>query len=645
MKTRKFVACSLFLFVSIGCKARNFNTSVKDANTSVAVEGIVPIAPWSGRLIFPEVRRDDQSVDFEVHTSPNKSLEPANVGGEWTFKVVSLRWVGSPDTRPPGVDVEFTSAVKKWVGEKAGVPGKIPAPWKLNGLKNVGPLESLAANRDLGDMMVRLKDAQFSDSSNTLEIRKAPVQISGSHVAFVKFGESTAPGEVKAFPYLNGGFSTTPMTFSFPLPLSHTSAPKIAQKFRIFGQPIANANIENTKNARPQSTLENIDKSPMNNDGWYVYGFPTPKGEFLIQAVLPRKAVAFAPQAPSSSEAVRGETPNAMAKDWLERHLWDTKRLEENQGKITQTMLPHAAGGHSASWKMGDKFVVLNLFSWFAVNGEAERKSPLRSGHFAIGLGELVEDPFFKGSPSVQIEYKQIYGLNGEQIVAGTMDWSHYLGNVHRGWAYLRPIADLLIKFPPLTNTYADGEFSSAWDVLDSDFERVMSFYRVGSGDGVSVISAANSCAQDSIQSMYLGLSRLFSADEAMAFEEATRLRSAMKSAASPDWVRLENFFMGSETNMKEELFTNLNFVRPDWAKNLKNRNEFVRPKNFVGSLFAGVLSRNSILPRRSHDTMTKVFLENGAEIVALQFHQVGGITPGLSPLSPSKLGSNDGEK
>jgi predicted Abi (CAAX) family protease len=85
--------------------------------------------------------------------------------------------------------------------------------------------------------------------------------------------------------------------------------------------------------------------------------------------------------------------------------------------------------------------------------------------------------------------------------------------------------------------------------------------------------------------------------------------------------------------------------VRPDWAKNLKNRNEFVRPKNFVGSLFAGVLSRNSILPRRSHDTMTKVFLENGAEIVALQFHQVGGITPGLSPLSPSKLGSNDGEK
>jgi predicted Abi (CAAX) family protease len=266
-------------------------------------------------------------------------------------------------------------------------------------------------------MMVRLKDAQFSDSSNTLEIRKAPVQISGSHVAFVKFGESTAPGEVKAFPYLNGGFSTTPMTFSFPLPLSHTSAPKIAQKFRIFGQPIANANIENTKNARPQSTLENIDKSPMNNDGWYVYGFPTPKGEFLIQAVLPRKAVAFEPQAPSSSEAVRGETPNAMAKDWLERHLWDTKRLEANQGKITQTMLPHAAGGHSASWKMGDKFVVLNLFSWFAVNGEAERKSPLRSGHFAMGSENLLKIPSSKELPAFKLNTSRFTALTASKLL------------------------------------------------------------------------------------------------------------------------------------------------------------------------------------------------------------------------------------
>ena len=77
-------------------------------------------------------------------------------------------------------DVDFSERTEK--GKKNGWQH----PDRIDGWKDVSPLESLAGARQKDDMIVGLKEVRLSDDGR-LFIEREPVQISGTNKALVTF--------------------------------------------------------------------------------------------------------------------------------------------------------------------------------------------------------------------------------------------------------------------------------------------------------------------------------------------------------------------------------------------------------------------------------------------------------------------------
>lgn len=581
-----------------------------------------PVGLWTGRLILPafEQRRLEDSVLFEVHSAPPACEKLVG-------KTVWLRWRNDPKVR------EFVSAVTRDVcftqkainSEKAGNVH----PHRLNNWQRVGPLESLAGARPQDDMIVMLKDAQVvRDGSSgwlALEIGGEPVQISGRICALVTILRPEVKGSDR---FLVRHYNRTSGQFDGPF-----------EMIRIPQVPPDPQGV-------PRSTNRLIEKSPVNGDGWYIYGERDGDGVFVTRAIEPREIVRVGagelsvPALPAYAEKP-APAPDEVRLGLLacQRYLlWDNWINTPARKGTAKTVLlaPESESEREAisRWKEGDTAIVMHAFGGIGGKKGDPITFGIVTGHFAYGLAHVVRDSL-TGELRFDIEYRQIYAHNPDGIVAGRIKWCNYLGDLQRGWLGNRPVCDFIIKFDAITKDYDFGGIKlSPMEEFCWQLDVMAARYRIGDGTGASVVTPVTSCVQDSNQALYATIQRMQEKRKSNPHIQNWLVSHADDEQTVRFW-KLVELAHSLEINLVP-----LGVVVPDWREKVdklagisKNGEE-----NLRSTVIKVVTTWRTMVPRRAHDTIAGILLQHGAALWAIRTNQVGGFDPEIEPLAPTTV-------
>lgn len=568
-------------------------------SNSIDLSGLYqPIEKWTGRLILPseEQRQAGDSVLFEVH---NATQDYQNL----IEKVVNLKW-SSASTVQAFVqamtrDVNFTEATKNSQKE-----GRIH-PERLNKLKSVGPLESLAGARPQNDLIVMLQNPVVStvrgENRPSLIIDKQPVQITGSIYALV----SIINREGSSDRFLVRHFNKTSKQFDGP-----------SEIIRI-------PQVSADRRGVPRSTNRDIEKSPVNPSGWYVYGTKGADGVFVTQAITPRAVMQLQPA------EVRLGLKSAIA--YINWENW--KDTESQKGTAKTVLLdPNAKQVNDAvsSWQEGDTAIVMHTYG--GIGGAEPSYLGVVTGHFAYGVARVVRDPL-TDELRFDIEYRQVYAHNHDGIVSGAIQWSSYMGDLQRGWLGNRPVSDVIVKFDAVTQDYNfDGIKLSPIAELTWQLDATTARYRTGDGTGGAVVSPAASCVQDSNQALYVTIKRI-----EQQVESNPRIQDWLRRHPHDPQTRRFQQLVDLGRSLEQNLVP-LGIVRSDWRNNAERLSGTGAANNLIRTLFKGVSTWRTMLPRRAHDEIATILLKNGASLWVIRTNQVGGFDPEIKPSAPTAL-------
>ncbi len=532
-----------------------------------------PHGDWFGRLILPPAAAMAQGgedwVWLEVEQAPagHDDLIGQRLRLGWLDDPKLQALVGNVRT-PVRLGAEAVLAAQQ---------GNV-VPTRLNGRADVGPLQSLAGAHPHDDITVALEAVQLDqrDGEPVLRIGRPPLQSTGRWVGLVQLlSRDPADPErfrVQHYDRRRGSFSGAIETVRLP------RQPPDRHGRRFFD---------------PEGLLE----TPAGADGWYLYGAPDSAGTFTAQALEPRRLTSLA-----SDQLLRGTTAGL---NHISRVNWSDDQTRRGRANRVD-LLP---GGDQTPWQPGDRSLVIHSFG--GIGGpEGEPISGFTvTGHFAFGAARVVVDPF-TGQPRFELRYHQIYANNPNGIVSGSQDWSAYTGNLQRGWLGTRPISDVLVRTEP-----------RLLEELAIQAEVLMARYRSGDGSGVSLVSPAISCVQDSSQALWIAIDQLRRRRRALDGRELPRLASLAQAL--------------------DALLTPFGMVREDWRHNASLMDTpGDGPDRFKASrsLWDGVLSWRSMLPRRAHDEMAGVFLRHGDRLRLVRTNQLPGADERLAPLAPTQL-------
>ncbi|MBV9387821.1 MAG: hypothetical protein JOZ78_15470, partial [Chroococcidiopsidaceae cyanobacterium CP_BM_ER_R8_30] len=512
----------------------NFNhPSYYPLKQSVAPEIYQAIATWIGRLILPkpEQRSQVKGALFEIYHTD--SAHQHLVG-----QIVNIRWSNDPRVQAyvqaVTKDVEFSAKAEH--SSKQG----IIHPKRLNHWRKVDPLESLAGSRPHDDVIVMLHEPVIvseDESSINLYISRQPVQIIGRFYGLVQFlqpveSDAKQPDQFRVvhFNRTSGAFDGVEETVRLPQP--------IANKYGAF-----------------PSTSYDIEKSPLNPMGWYIYGAKAHDGMFVVQGLAPRALLQLQPE-----QVIFGKEE---AMHYLRKQCW--ANIAAHKGRMSSVLLcPEGQNAQQAihSWQEGDRALVIHMYG--GIGGKKREKavqSPIYFGHFAFGEARVVREPL-NDELRFDIEYHQVYTHNDNGIIAGTLHWSRYMGDRQFGWLGIRPTSDFLIKLDAFTEDYdVGGVQRSALTDLRRQLEAMTARYRIGNGTGGTYTEPANNCVQDSNQALYASIKQL------QTFIQAD-------PDAIQDWLehhpeKADRFerLVKLETSLKRKL---LSFGKPrrDWKNN-----------------------------------------------------------------------------
>lgn len=545
-----------------------------------------PLAPWTGLLIMPDPadRQSDGSVWIQVRNSPVRELKG---------KILRLRWINSEwfDAYRPDVSISAASL------EKEKSKG-LTLPHRLNGLKKVSALESLAGGRDRDVTEVLLKNPSYRD--NSLYIESAPVQISGTMCALVQF-RGPAEGELRTVHHFN--------------PVSRKFDPSLSERLMV---PVTNTY---PKGKDIVTSTVDIEKSALNQDGWYVYGRHI-DGVFCVQALEPRKLFQI--------------KPDLMLKGKNDIHHYLGKVHHANlfSGMARKTELRPAESSSGTAeagqvWKPGAKGFVVHLFGSSLRAGEKTPK--IVTGHLSFGIAEVITDPF-TGDLRFQIEYKQVYAHTAIGIISGSTMWHCYMGDLTRGWMYALPVTDSIIRIPELDPYDINGWAVSPYEGLQSELERMMAIYRTGAGTGVSDVRPDVSCVQDSNSALYSSL---------IQFVEKVRNNPKTKAwLSSPDTDPAEVRRFESLARLVDKVrdkLTSFGLLQSNWKSFIRNplgTRDSGKAKRIIDAL----LSVGTVFPRRSHDTLLNLAADREYPIWSIYSANIGGVISGLKPLGAQSL-------
>jgi predicted Abi (CAAX) family protease len=323
--------------------------------------------------------------------------------------------------------------------------------------------------------------------------------------------------------------------------------------------------------------------------------------------------------------------------------MWESVRDMASGRKAKGTassmlLVPNGNAGEARAraWQAGalGRGARMLVVHTFGAIGPSE-DGPLRTGHFAFGVGTIADEPL-TGELAFDVEYKQVYAHNPNGIIAGSHDYASFSGSFARGWMYSRPLAEVALVLPALNREYAFGSTTLGAPIvgLTDELEAMTARYRTGLGTGGAIVTPANSCVQDSSKALYFALAKL----EERANEPAVK---AFVNA-HPDDAAVKDFKQVlALANDVERYLSPLGFTRGDWksqANKLAATDVSACPGGLVGAAFCGLASFGTVVPRRASDFYTETLILAGAGGIAIRTNDVGGTMGTLVPLSPTTL-------
>jgi len=592
-----------------------------------------PHATWMGRLILPkasELGSTDSALPRDWVWLQLEQTPPEQA--ELLGRRLRLTWQETPELL--GMVRTVTTDIRLGEAARAATESGNVVPTRLDGRRRVGPLQSLAGARPNDDISVALERVVLESTAEgepLLRIGHPPVQITGRWTALVQIlgPESGTQGSAQEKMRGDGAVGRwesggerfrvrhfDPRTGRFDGPIETIRIP--VQPPDRFGRRFFDP--------------RGIATSPVGREGWYLHGSPDATGLFTVQALEPRLLTQV-----RADRNLNG-TPAGL-RHILQGNWRDTPR---QRGRLSRVALWPDNGrgslfsprGTSKDWQIGDQALLIHGFG--GIGGSQGEPIPgfTVTGHFAFGQARVIADPF-SGEPRFAIRYHQIYANNPNGIVSGTQDWSAFSGDLQRGWLGTRPISDVLVEGDgPLL-----GELAIQAEVL-------MARYRSGDGMGVSTVTPATSCVQDSNQALFISIEQL----RRRALGNPA-VATAIETGGS-DADELQR--LGSLARSLEAFLTPFGMVRPDWRRNASlvaaAENPAIGPSQAAGiarpsdgfrrdnRLRDGFLSWRSMLPRRGQDDLAQLFLRHGSPLWILRTNQLPGADPGLEPLAPTLL-------
>jgi predicted Abi (CAAX) family protease len=599
-----------------------------------------PVASWVGRLILPdlEARHPQGDVGLEILHAPPEYAD-------WIGQVVQLHWRPDPDFRREfqivSRDIHFSADA-----EASHRDGLI-LPTRLNHWRVVSPLESLAGARPVDDVVVQLPDpvtvewvgesaaiqglsiqgdssfkpdwpsplaplpggegdksggrSAVSGKCLRLTVTQEPIQTSGRFYGLVRFVEPVGPERFRVVHF-------NPATGQFDGLVETVWLPTVVLDI----------------NDTPASVNQGLETSPLNQEGWYIYGACSAKGEFVVQSLRPRRLFQVRPG--------RFIGNHRQGRRYLERESW--QNLAANQNTVESVLIdPRCTDAEEAAaqWEEGDQALLVHVYGGIGgAKAEPSAQGLVYFGHFSYGIARVVREPI-ANELQFQIRYHQVYTHNRRGLVAGTLDWTLYMGDRQWGFMGTRPVSDILVKLPAYTEPFAF--VGSAWSALDDlclELEIMTARYRTGDGNGVTYIGPANNCAQDSNQALYASAKYL---EEAIMAHRA-KLK-AWESRYPKQAQQLQQLIQFRKAVQRQIL--PFGSARADWetANDTLGSNLSDYPLKTLGR---GLLSWRTMLPRKASDTITELCLDHGAALWVLRTNQVGGENPDIEPVAPFTL-------
>jgi len=558
-----------------------------------------PIGAWMGRLILPQRHEREQlrGVWFEVyHTAP---------GYEYLVgQKVKLRWANDP------VLNKLVAAVKRDVhfsaeAEYTSKYGGLVHPTRLNHWQQVGPLESLAGahpDDDITAMLEGMVQVEL-DEPAVLTIRSTPVEITGRYYGLVRFVEPVGSGGYRVI-----HFNRATRQFDGLVEVVETPAALLAQDYGSY-----------------PSTLREIERSPLNETGWYIFGAKNAAGTFVVRSLAPRSLLRLQPD--------RVIVGNKAGYRYIRRDSWANAAAQK--GTISSVLVtPMDQSNQQAieTWQEGDRALVLHTYGGIGgTKKEPAAATPIFFGHFAYGLATVIRDPL-ADELRFDIQYYQVYTHNSDGLTAGTLHWSRYMGDRQLGWLGNRPTCDILVKQNAFTDSFSSGDIhQSALDIMVAALQVMTARYRIGDGTGGTYVGPANNCSQDSNQALFKSLQYI---QRRIEGTDPIALNAWLSS--NPTLAHRYQELVQLGQDLEGELQP-LGGPRSDWEKNEFNLGSTLEDAP-LRNLWTGIGSWRTLLPRKASDTIVRVFLKHDATVWVLRTNQVGGYDPDIEPIAPMTL-------
>jgi predicted Abi (CAAX) family protease len=574
---------------------------------------------WIGRLMLPTPGQmatftdlpDWVWIEIERAPAPDRDL----VG-----KTARLAW--QPHTQIGAAASTVTTRIDfSYDAVSSQERGNIH-PQRLNRRTRVGALQSLAGARATDDVWVSLAGVKASGNGRDnviLTIDREPLQITGTMKGLVEM-LGTDPSRTEPPPAACPGAKPCPIEY-FRVrhynPDSHAFDGQI-ETIRI-PQPSAK-----TSGLFP-STIRDLATSPAGSQGWYIYGDRNSQGLFTATALQPRSLITI--QTPQIAPAIPNLQDRDSKLDYLNRRHWENTPAK--QGSIDRVTFDRR------SERVGDRALVIHTFGGIGgKTGDKPGSIATVTGHFAYGIATVVRDDL-TGELQWSIEYNQVYAHNPDGIIAGKQDWATYMGHIQRGWMATRPVADILISYPPVTEDYDFGGIKlSPLTELQRQLFISAARYRTGDGTGNASVTPATSCVQDANQALYVTIKQLN-----REVRSQPQIRAWLDTHPQhPQTLRFRELqSLGTEL---EQNLAPLGIVRQDWQQNAAKlagtsvNNEF----NISGNPLFGLISWRTMLPRGAQDGIAKIFSSRQAAMWFLNTFQVGGANPDIFPIAPTVL-------
>jgi len=574
-----------------------------------------PVGDWIGRLILPDrgQRPVIQGVLFEVHHAPS---EHADLVG----KIVPLQWQLTPQVesylRYVKTDMYFSPQAE--ISERQGNIH----PTRLDYWQQVGPLESIAGAHPFDDIEVVLQSpvevveepvneplkvhnssisggSTSTDTDKVLRIQREPILITGRYYGLVTFlspssTQHIAHYRVRHFNAQSGTFDGQDSTVVMPE----------VRPDRTGVLPFSNAEI---------------DQSPLNGQGWYIFGAHNYAGQFVVRAIAPRRLWQLQPE-----QVITGRK---AAQQYLHQRYW--LNTGANKGRVNSVLvLPQVPVSETEAvpaWKEGDRYLLLHTFG--GITGEQKEFSPLGIffGHFAFGLAKVIREPLTQ-ELEFRIAYRQVYTQNTQGLVAATLDWTNYMGDRQVGWLGRRPVVDIIVKLDILEDYYFGDLRVSPLSNLAQQLAIMTARYRTGDGTGGTFVGPANSCVQDSCQALYQAIQAINPVAKQWVAEHPNHSES----------VRYQKL-LALAKDIERKLIP-WGSAREDWRDPTRSLLGTRLADQPIPTVAKALTSFSSLLPRLANDALTEIFLNYGASFWVLRTNQVSGHNPKIKPLAPTKL-------